>query len=104
MLRGYGRIPILNEKSIQRKTGMISIKNRDRLCLARAIAVCFAHVLPVVSTEDWAEKISHYPGGLVNDEIAMKQGVISRSTLKDNNKSERNEQGTMAKYILTLAV
>ena len=103
--RGFGRLPILNEQSYRRKHAIKSIENTDRFCMARAIAVCYAHVLPVVSSEKWKILQAKYPHseGVVNAEIAVKECVISRSTLQHINDSSRKDQDAMCKYIMTLA-
>ena len=54
------------------------IKNTDNICMARAIAVCYAHVLP--APEHWGSIRERYPRKVTNVEIAMLEGVMTKKT------------------------
>ena len=104
--QGAGRMNVTRVSgpgnSIFQKTSMVEIVNDDKMCLARAIGVCFARVHKIDSKEEWAE-IKRNAGSSDNLGILIKQRKTSQSTYKTICKKTRKEQGTLAKILCEMA-
>ena len=101
LLRGEGRLPFLSDGSYDKKRSIVVIKNNDKKCMVRAVAVGYAYALrEPQSMQVFRDK---YKGKLTNLEIALKYRVITRDTRKKLTEPKRKEQDTLTNLILEKA-
>ena len=90
-----------DNNSLQLKKSIVTIKNGDQLCMARAIGVSWAK-LNLCKPEEWAEIIKTR-GTKSNSQLVLENKKVPESYFKKLRSKQRNEQGQLAKALSQMA-